>query len=326
MIYIVANANCVSGGPELLHQLCFHLNNMKIEAKMVYYGKLKFPTTQIDDKLIQAYSRYHCEKVERIEDKEENTVVLPEGALWFLPKFKKSKIIIWWLSVDNYYKSMNTKYAKLYAPFGMRQNKYNPFRNSYIHCVQSEYAREFLLLHGIQEEKIYSLSDYLSSEFISESCDEDRYVKENIVLYNPKKGMEFTKKIMDYTPNIKYVPLIGLSHNEMAEMMKKSKVYIDFGNHPGKDRIPREAAISGCCIITNLEGAAGNDKDVNIPHEYKIEMKDENLGTIKKCIEYCLREYETAKKDFAAYREEIKEEESKFVSEIKTITKIMQFK
>lgn len=33
----------------------------------------------------------------------------------------------------------------------------------------------------------------------------------------------------------------------MILTMRKAKVYIDFGFHPGKDRIPREAVMCGAC-------------------------------------------------------------------------------
>lgn len=56
-----------------------------------------------------------------------------------------------------------------------------------------------------------------------------------------------------------------------AFCMSKSKVYIDFGNHPGKDRIPREAAISGCIVITGKRGAAAFAEDVCIPETYKFD-------------------------------------------------------
>lgn len=49
MIYIVANANCTSGGPELLHQFCHYLNVIGKDAKMAYYHKLSFPTKTIGD-------------------------------------------------------------------------------------------------------------------------------------------------------------------------------------------------------------------------------------------------------------------------------------
>jgi hypothetical protein len=35
------------------------------------------------------------------------------------------------------------------------------------------------------------------------------------------------------------------------------------------DRLPREAALAGCIVITNREGAANNEKDVPLPSELK---------------------------------------------------------
>ena len=52
--------------------------------------------------------------------------------------------------------------------------------------------------------------------------------------------------------------------------MMESKVYIDFGNHLGKDRIPREVA-SGCCIITGKTGADKYKEDVYIGEKFKFD-------------------------------------------------------
>ena len=46
--------------------------------------------------------------------------------------------------------------------------------------------------------------------------------------------------------------------------------YIDFGPHPGMDRLPREATLAGCVVITNREGAANFDEDVPLPSEFKF--------------------------------------------------------
>lgn len=323
MIYIVANANCVSGGPELLHQFCYHLNKLGVEAEMAYYEKLKFPTQKNDKKLIAAYERYGCKKTEKIIDIPGNTVVLSEGELWFLPRFKHVKLMIWWLSVDNYYKSMRTGYAKIYAPLGMNRRPYNPFLDKYIHCVQSEYAKQFLVDKGIKLEDIYPLSDYLSSEFIAKTNNENKRPKEDVVLYNPQKGIEFTQKIISYCKEIRFIPLIDLTHEEMAELMMKSKVYIDFGNHPGKDRIPREAAVSGCCIITNTEGSAGNETDIKIPVQYKIDMKDKNIPMIISSIKGCIKNYESIRDEFEDYRAEIRMQEAVFLQEVKNIVNLL---
>ena len=62
-----------------------------------------------------------------------------------------------------------------------------------------------------------------------------------------------------------------LSPEQVQAMLKKAKVYIDFGGHPGMDRIPREAALAGCIVVTNREGSAAFRQDVPIPSQYKIQ-------------------------------------------------------
>ena len=41
----------------------------------------------------------------------------------------------------------------------------------------------------------------------------------------------------------------------MTNLLMKSKIYLDFGYHPGKIGL-REAALFGNCVITNLKGSA----------------------------------------------------------------------
>lgn len=48
---------------------------------------------------------------------------------------------------------------------------------------------------------------------------------------------------------LNFKPIINMTRDEVIRELQRAKVYIDFGNHPGKDRIPREAAILGCCAI-----------------------------------------------------------------------------
>ena len=61
--------------------------------------------------------------------------------------------------------------------------------------------------------------------------------------------------------------------------------YIDFGPHPGMDRLPREAALAGCIVLTNREGAANFAKDVPLPEEFKFSKFDVDViyGMLKDC-------------------------------------------
>ena len=108
-----------------------------------------------------------------------------------------------------------------------------------------------------------------------------------------------------------------LNSEFIENLMRSSKLYIDFGNHPGKDRMPREAAICGCCIITGKRGAAANDVDIKIPSQYKI--SDSDISLIADRIKYVLKNYEDLTSDFDSYRDKIRHEEAVFDAEIKRI-------
>ena len=98
--------------------------------------------------------------------------------------------------------------------------------------------------------------------------------------------------------------------------MKESKLYIDFGNHPGKDRMPREAAICGCCVITGRRGAAANDIDVLIPSKYKFQ--DTDFDAISSQMDHVMKNFDTCTVDFISYRDRISNEEDSFKEEIKS--------
>ena len=62
---------------------------------------------------------------------------------------------------------------------------------------------------------------------------------------------------------------------------------MDFGFHPGQDRLPREAALLKNCIITNREELSFY-KDMPIAEEFKFIEKRENHAKKleKKLIRY----------------------------------------
>ena len=166
--------------------------------------------------------------------------------------------------------------------------------------------------------KSHRLSDYINQVYLT---DDSIPVKDrkNQVLYNPKKGFEFTQKIMKAAPDLTWVPIQNMTTEEVHDLLKKSKVYIDFGNHPGKDRFPREAAISGCCIITGKRGSAKYYQDIPIPDTYKFDDADKNIDAIVKQIRKCLNEYENVTEDFQKYRDFIRSEPTLFENDVKEL-------
>lgn len=323
IVYILAPANLATGGPELLHQLCAELRRIGINALMYYTNHDKRDVCPQPE----VYKKYEVPYVSDIVDIDNCAYVIPETMIEVLPAIKKGKKYIWWLSVDNaynrcvhFYDKAKNKDEKIKRIIELISMFAGILKNDVIHLVQSEYARNHCQHLGISDDKIRYLGDYLRDEFIENALKPCEIQKQNMVAYNPKKGKEVTEKLISLASDIDWVPLQGLTPDEMSLLLRSVKVYIDFGEHPGMDRIPREAAISGCCVITGRKGAAVYHEDVPILDKYKFDDNAENVHyeVIAK-IKDIFNNYEQYSSDFDDYREFIKKQKNKFKLDVRTI-------
>ena len=124
---------------------------------------------------------------------------------------------------------------------------------------------------------------------------------------------------MNLDKEIKWIPLINLTNYQVRELLMTSKVYVDFGNHPGKDRFPREAAICGCCVITGKRGSAKFERDVLIEEKYKFVDSKESGKDIIKCIKNCFNNFENSQEEFVSYRKMISQEQQQFENDVKRL-------
>jgi len=331
-IYVHCPAGIVSGGAELLHQLVSYLRDNNRDAYIVYYGNFKheIPTD---------YNKYNIACTDKIEDIDNNIEVIFEACFNKIFLNKNTQKILWWLSVDNFYRcsysyltinnimrwsvkdGIKILCKKIYYLLIKRKNL---FKNTlslkklsklnFINAYQSEYAQNYLQNAGFKQ--TIALKDYINTEHCNSSSIEN---KENIVLYNPKKGLKYTQKLIKLSPHLNWIPIENMSRKEVIELMKRAKVYVDFGFHPGKDRLPRECAMNGCCIITGRKGSANFYEDVPIKNKYKFNEKKSSKKDIIKLIEWILNNYKTALKDFDFYRHSISLEKKEFENQISNI-------
>jgi hypothetical protein len=328
-IYFIAPSGVATGGPEAIHRLCkFLIDELKLNVQILYlplneknpvhanYSELNIPITQI------------------IEDETDNLLILPDYYPHMIlgKNFKKIKIWIWWLSVDFFYKTYqdaNTSALRLIMerfssiPFRLLAKQYpfiasngdvfskamlrysqlnistiNPISKCERHLCQSHYAEDFLKGMGLNN--VEFMGDFTDNKIINANFNFNN--KKDIVLYSPAKGLNFTRKIISLGKEITFIPLTGLNRQQLTELLQSAKVYIDFGNHPGRDRIPREAAMFGCCVLTSLRGSAKYYEDIPIPSEYKFMIADENIHTILRKVNDIFINYETRICDFDKYR------------------------
>ena len=319
-VYIVCPGRLHTGGAELLHQLCSQLISFGVDAYMYYFikGTFNINVHPIDD----FYKKYHLPYVTEIEDTEHNIFVAYEGPTEFLYIPKKAQRVLWWMSADHFITHLVKHYratvnnTRLDSKPLPKVFSFHDVDDDVEHLAQSEYARQFLLVNGIPEYKIYMVEDYLNQAFLSRAAKVDLSKKENLVAYNPKKGFEVTKQFIDFAPDIDWRPIENMTPDQVQALLAKSKVYIDFGYHPGKDRIPREAAISGCVVITGRRGAAGNDIDINIPDEFKFDDNKLNLEEVIGKIHEVFDNFEAAHEKQADYRARILDDKNRFANEV----------
>lgn len=327
-IYIIAPYNKSTGGIELSHQLIDYLRNNSQDAYVLYIDKGKFVDTQ---EVTDSYKKYNIAVCSTIDDNRENLLVLPEIFFDLIYDYHEIQIACWWMSVDNRYYS-----ASLWGGIGFQKGIYNKFhffvrsffrdfknsdallkKNDYrtIHFYQSRYAQHRLYSQGFT--RVLPLSDYINTELTGD-CNKDK--KEDILIYNPAKGLKFTKLILKRLPaKYKAIALKGFNRSELKDIMSKAKLYIDFGSFPGKDRLPREAILNGCCIITGKNGASFFYEDVAIDPKYKFDAKRSNLSKIVDRIDEVMSDYKSHIDDFDFYKKRILKEKELFYSEIEDI-------
>lgn len=313
-VYVCAPQDSVSGGPELAHQLCRTLVDKGYRSLMYYYNE---SGCIIDYEGPEAYRQYnvgHASNIEEV-DQQGNIVVVNETSIPLMQLFTKCQIVIWWMSVYNYIRSC--EYLGTVGP-----DFYNlAERRDIYHFSQSEYSTQFLLNDiKIDQSRIFYLSDYLNDAYFNQSIIPND-MRKNCILYNPKKGLNVLKSIILENQDFEWIPIIGMEKKTITLLMHMSKVYIDFGNHPGKDRIPREAAISGMCIITNREGSAANNIDIPIPDRYKFDDVDSSHPEVRNLILDIFSDFQEHSRNFEAYRDIIRKEKMNFENDVEVVFK-----
>lgn len=272
-ILIVCPAGAVTGGPEALHQLAAHMNDLGLPAFMCY---LPFNQSALAP---LPYERYKTQALP-YEDVPGNLILFPEVYPMLAQKVKHAQAGLWWLSLENFLERRHiwslhdkVRYLKRVIqgrrPWGGAKNL-----KKLLHFSQTEHSSQYLRSCGIEP---IPLIDSINEDFLTDRFLNQIDHKKNIILYNPTKGWKVTQRLIEAYPNWQFEPLKGLNREQLSEKLYNSKLYIDFGHHPGRDRMPREAAMHGCCLITGKLGSAGNEVDLPIPSQYKLDSHSENF-------------------------------------------------
>lgn len=334
-IFIVCPYGLVTGGPDALHQLVYYLNKSGFNAFLVYSDIIKKTK-----KIPEAYQCYidNYLVLNEIEDDENNVIVVPETLTNMLYNFHHINKKVWWLSVDNdtnsagkinkikkIIKKLSNKktYTQLYKVRTLKNflsHKKFDFSDKTIHHLCASYYAFDYVSKRVTVEMVSLCIEPISKFFLDNIV---KNKKENFIIYNPKKNLQYTKKIMK-NKNMKsyrFVPLCGYNQSELEQIYSRAKIYIDFGGFPGAERIPKEAVLNNCIIITGRNGASNFYKDVPILEEYKFASLEENIEKICDRIRVSMENYDNEISNFLIYKNMVLDLEKNFIEQIKKIFK-----
>ena len=310
---VVCCSQAISGGPELLHQLVHELREIGRDAHIAYYP-FGEPFT-----CPEPYKKYNAPQGPLL-DEPDTFVLVPEVATSIIKRFKKAKAGVWWLSVDNYLLAkhqsrLNDLYLKYKSLIRIRLPLFR--MHNLAHFTQSHYSEEFLRQARLRSAP---LTDYLSEDHLAHPILGGVHDKENIVAFNPMKGQKQTLALINAYPDIQFVPIQKMTPKQVAELLRRSKIYVDFGHHPGKDRPPREAAMAGCCVITGRKGSARYHEDVATPDKYKLDdTRSDYVQQFGALAQEIFDNFESHARDFDDYRSKIRLEPQIFKQQVREI-------
>ena len=326
-IFVLYHKGLRTGGPEALHQLVDMLRELGQDAYLVPH-----PHTAHNSR-VEQYNVYNAPEAPEIVDSPENVVVFPETYIYEMPKVKLARRMCWWLSIDNSLTFMaermwqrNTaglvdKAKEGAVPFArMWKNRVNPGMlrkdRDVVHLVQSSYAWAFI---ATRLDVVPSLlSDYTPNAEFQGTPESPR--NRQLVTYNPAKGGHLIDAVRaQCPPSIEWRPIAGMTRSEVVATLQGCGIYLDLGHHPGKDRMPREAALSGALTVVARRGSGAFYADVPVPWEHKVTPGRDEVPTAAAMLPRLIDNFdaEVAKQD--TYRSAILNERSRFKSEVEDV-------
>lgn len=298
-IYVVCPAHVATGGTEALHAFVALINKIKNINARIWYWNINGNNPRPEE-----FQTYHCEYVTHNPD-DMDAIIVPE--IWANEALKYNCVrAIYWLGVD------------AYAGWTLPEERGSFLKDqNIIHIAQSDYAWDFL--SKLRVKHLIKCTDIVNIDYYADFPEEER---NNTVLYNPAKATPFLRLLMDECSDIDFRPIANMTRKQVIDTMRHSKLYIDFGEFPGRERIPREAVLCGCCLITGKIGSAGYEGD--FMHAYKYDSKSGHIWAIRHAIHYVLDHYEECRKDFDAFRDLLKLDAEMLGKEAKEVAREIQ--
>lgn len=309
-----------TGGPEALHQLCQELIAFGVDAYLVNLGGTK-KTVEEYEKYNAPWRPEHALNHASHLVVPETMLELPSR---WSAQFS-GQFVLWWLSVDNcpfpqarmHESSSNPIPAQWLSKQSMRLNSKKFLDWTYVflhrklalaggqseqfeepfsvnlkactHIAQSIYAQRWT--SSTLGMSAHLVTDYIwrDNKLVSSEPRFSEKVRKNqlpIVAYNASKGDELVRLIRRHcSRQIKFVALKKMSGERVSKVLQEANLYLDLGHFPGRDRMPREAALAKCPVLISRRGSARTYEDFPLDEDYRLALDNESPQSVARKIE-----------------------------------------
>ena len=163
------------------------------------------------------------------------------------------------------------------------------------------------------------VADYTPNpdELVAASVPTDR--RKRVVCFNPKKSGDLARELAVSMADVDFMPIENMSRQQVVETLGESAVYLDLGSHPGKDRIPREAALAGAVVVVAMRGSAAFHADVPLPLEHKVPFDENVVASARDSVAAVLADLEHASALQDPYRAVISREKTVFDAQVRAV-------
>lgn len=317
-----------TGGPEALHQLVDALRTAGVPAWLTPH-----PRTMRRPR-VEDYGVYDAPEMLGPLDQFGDVIIGPEIFLSDLLALRVARGFCWWLSIDNSPWFRTERYLadwragvadrprlrdlRALVVLSRRSRSWREELMRVEHLAQSEYARAYLEMRaGLHAA---TLSDYISQDgrvAIERSIAPGRVGEVPRIAFNPAKGARLNRRVRDaLDQDACWDAIAGMTPTAVRERLELADVYLDLGAHPGKDRLPREAALAGAVAVVARRGTGAFSADVPLPVWHTVDMAGDPVANAVAVLRSVLADPFRAWSEQSDYRRRIAGQPVQFRQEV----------
>ncbi len=311
---------CMTGGPESLCQIADELKKTGFDVYMLWLCKDNVACkkninglwylcgSETDFAPLSYKNDYDIFYLDKNVILDSSTlIIVPEIWCDYLPFFEGAKKMIAWLSITNVHASHQSNTVRKLI------DQKSLYLMDCIHVVNGPWVQKTLEAWGA---KPYVVNTYINLRYLHP---QQGIKVNNTIAYNPSKGKKLGRSFISKYPNYDYISLKRLDTLGMINALDRAKIYIDFGNFPGRERIPREALLRDCVIFIHNVGCATDYDSFPIEDYFRFSDKDVLNGTLEQKIHETLSCWDVMHNRQATMRNGLKEAEEKFRYSVKKL-------